>query len=119
MHFLGNLIWFIFGGWALALSWLVVGLLWCVTIIGIPVGVQCLKMAQLVVWPFGKSVKVSSGSMSLIVNILWWFFGGLELALASVVMGVVFCITIIGIPIGKQHFKLAHLALFPVGAKVV
>lgn len=119
MSFLGNIIWFLFGGLIGAISWFLVGILWCCTIIGIPVGIQCFKIAGLSLWPFGKRVEHSDKVSSLLINILWIFISGIELAIAHVVVGLLFCITIVGIPFGKQHFKLASLALMPFGAEVV
>ena len=119
MSILGNLIWFILGGFLSGLSWLVCGLLWCVTIVGIPVGVQCFKFAKLSCCPFGKEVVWSSGAVSLIVNILWIVLSGVPLAIEHLGIGLIFCITIVGIPFGLQHFKLAKLALMPFGAEVV
>lgn len=118
MGCLGNLLWFIFGGFALGFSWLLVGLLWCITIIGIPIGVQCFKLAGLAFFPFGKEVVYGGGAASFISNILWLIFGGLALALEAVAIGAVLCITIIGIPFGLQCFKLAKLSLMPFGANV-
>lgn len=118
MGFIGNLIWLIFGGLFSAVSWAFVGALWCITIIGIPVGVQCFKMAKISLAPFGKQIILDDGAGSLILNIIWWFFGGIELAVAHALWGAVLCITIIGIPFGKQFFKLAKLSLLPFGARV-
>jgi len=115
---LGNIIWFIFGGFEAAVLWAVVGLLWCVTVVGIPFGVQCFKAAWLVLWPFGKDVDYGGGAVSCLVNILWIIFGGAELALAHLILGCVYCITVVGIPFGLQHFKLAKLAFMPFGAKI-
>jgi len=119
MKTLGNFIWFIFGGLPLALGWALVGILWCVTIIGIPVGKQCFKMADLSLFPFKKEVRYGGGAPSLLLNILWIIFGGAELAFSALVLGALFCITIIGIPFGQQCFKIAKLALMPFGAEVV
>jgi len=119
MSCLGNLLWFLLGGIWQGLGWVIAGLGWCVTIIGIPVGVQCFKFAQLSFFPFGKEVIYGGGGVSLILNILWLIFGGLPLACVSVVNGLILCITIIGIPFGKQCFKLAKLALMPFGASIV
>lgn len=118
MSIIGNVIWFVFGGFILGLSWLIVGFLWCVTIVGIPVGMQCFKLASLAFLPFGREVEFGGGAVSLLLNILWLIFGGFELAVASAVLGLLFCITIVGIPFGVQHFKLAKLALFPFGASI-
>lgn len=119
MNFLGNLIWLIFGGLTGAISWFLAGCLWCVTIIGIPVGLQCFKIAGLSLWPFGKQVVYSNSSMSLLVNIIWLIVSGLPLAIGHFLSGLLLCITIIGIPFGRQSFKLAQLALMPFGARVV
>ena len=119
MSCLGNAIWFIFGGLLMGLSWILWGVLWCITIIGIPVGKQCFKLAGLAFMPFGKNVQYGGGAGSILLNILWIIFGGLALAAEAALIGLIFCITIIGIPFGKQFFKLAKLSLMPFGAKVV
>lgn len=119
LRFLGNLLWFILCGFWQGLGWLIAGLIWCITLIGIPVGVQCFKFAKLSFFPFGKEIVYGGGGISLILNILWLVFGGLPLAIVSVVNGVLLCITIIGIPFGQQCFKLARLALMPFGATIV
>ncbi|MBO1264796.1 YccF domain-containing protein [Proteiniclasticum sp. SCR006] len=120
MSILGNLIWFLLGGFIPALLWFFFGLLWSITIIGIPVGVQCFKMASLQLFPFGKDVSYSSmGAGSLLINIIWIVVGGIELAVANVLIGLFFCMTIIGIPFGLQNFKMAKLSLMPFGAKII
>lgn len=120
MSILGNLIWFMLGGFIPAILWFFFGLLWSITIIGIPVGVQCFKMASLQLFPFGKDVSYSSmGAGSLLVNIIWIVVGGIELAVANVLIGILFCMTIIGIPFGLQSFKMAKLSLMPFGAKII
>ena len=118
MGCLGNLLWFIFGGLLGGLSWCLAGCLWCITIVGIPVGVQCFKLASLCFFPFGKEVQYGGGAGSLILNIIWLIVSGIPLAVESAVMGCILCITIIGIPFGLQHFKIAKLALMPFGAAV-
>ncbi len=118
MGCLGNLLWLIFGGLVSALSWAVAGCLWCITIIGIPVGMQCFKFASLSLCPFGKEVRYGGGAVSLILNIIWLIVSGIPLALEHAVMGCLLCVTIIGIPFGMQHFKLAKLALMPFGSDV-
>ena len=118
MSFLGNLVWILFGGLILSAAYLLLGIIYCITIVGIPVGVQLFKMASLALWPFGREVRDREGSMgcwSLGLNILWIVFGGIEMALSHAVIGLMFCITIVGIPFGLQHFKLALLALTPFG----
>ena len=119
VNFLGNVIWFIFGGLTGAIGWFLAGCLWSITIIGIPIGMQCFKIAGLSLWPFGKEVVYDGGGMSLIVNIIWLIISGLPLALGLLMSGLLLCITIIGIPFGMQSFKLAQLALMPFGARVV
>ena len=118
MSILGNIIWLVFGGLLSALGWCVAGLIWCVTLIGIPWGIQCFKFAKLSLAPFGKTVKPGGGAPSLLANIVWLLFSGLALAISHAVCGLLFCLTIVGIPFGKQHFKLAALALTPFGARV-
>lgn len=119
MNLLGNIIWLVFGGLAGAISWFIAGCIWSITIIGIPVGLQCFKIAGLSLWPFGKQVVYGTSSMSFIVNIIWLLVSGWVLALGHLVSGILLCLTIIGIPFGKQSFKLAQLALMPFGARVV
>ncbi|WP_368293012.1 YccF domain-containing protein [Dehalobacter sp. TBBPA1] len=120
MNFIGNLIWLIFGGIIGAILWFVAGLVLCVTIVGIPFGLQCFKISLLVLWPFGKEVILGGfGVGGLLLNILWLVFLGWELAVHHLIIGLVFCITIVGIPFGLQHFKFAQLALIPFGAKIV
>lgn len=119
MKFIGNLLWIILCGLWLFLGWMLTGLLWCITIVGIPFGVQCFKIAGLVFAPFGKRVEYGGGAVSMLVNVLWLIFGGLALAVSSALIGLVLCITIIGIPFGKQCFKLSKLTLMPFGASVV
>lgn len=118
MGCLGNILWFIFGGFVSGLSWLAAGLLWCITIIGIPIGVQCFKFASLSFFPFGKEVEYGGGTVSLLVNIIWLLVTGIPLALEQALLGCLLCITVIGIPFGLQEFKLAKLALMPFGSKV-
>ena len=118
MGCLGNILWFICGGLVSGLSWLVFGCLWCITIVGIPIGTQCFKFAGLSFFPFGKEVDYGGGVGSLLVNIIWIIVTGLPLALEHAVFGAIMCITIEGIPFGLQHFKLAKLALMPFGARV-
>ena len=119
MGCLGNVLWFIFGGFLSGLSWLLAGILWCVTIVGIPVGMQCFKFASLSFFPFGKEIRYGGGAGFLLLNILWLVLSGLPLALESAVLGCLLCVTIVGIPFGLQHFKIAKLALMPFGAEII
>lgn len=118
MTFLGNVLWIIFGGLESCLSWLLAGLLCCLTIVGIPFGMQCFKIAQLSLFPFGKEVIRNGGAVSFLANLLWLIFG-IPLALFHLIWGVLLCITIIGIPFGLQFFKLAGLSLCPFGAEIL
>lgn len=119
MRFLGNLLWCLFGGLFSALSWTVAGLFWCITIVGIPVGVQCFKFANLSLFPFGKEILYAGGAPSFLFNLLWLLLSGLPLAISHAIWGCVLCLTIVGIPFGLQFFKIARLALFPFGSRVV
>ena len=87
MGCLGNILWFIFGGFFSGLSWAAAGLLWCITIIGIPVGVQCFKFAALSFFPFGKEIRYGGGAGSFLLNLIWLLVSGLPLAVGSAVMG--------------------------------
>lgn len=118
MRILGNIIWLILGGFALSLSWALVGLILCLSIIGIPLGLQALKMARLTLTPFGMSVTYGSGLGSVLLNILWILLVGWWLALGYIVAGLANLITIIGIPFGIQSFKMAQLALMPFGSRI-
>ncbi len=118
MRILGNIIWIICGGLISTIGWLSAGILWCVTIIGIPVGLQCFKLAGLAFDPFGKEVTYEGGAVSFLLNVIWFFISGIEIAILNAALGLILCITIIGIPFGKQFFKFAGLALRPFGAKV-
>lgn len=122
MKFLGNIIWVIFGGLAIALEYFISSIALIVTIIGIPFGIQTLKLGMLALWPFGSTVREkpqAGGCLNLAMNIIWIFIGGIWIALSHVLFGILFFITIIGIPFGRQHFKLAALALTPFGKEVV
>ncbi len=114
----GNLLWALCGGLLSALGWVIAGLLWCLTIAGIPIGVQCFKFARLSFLPFGKEVVYEGGAVSFLVNVIWFLVSGIELALMNFFLGLVMCVTVVGIPFGKQFFKIAKLALAPFGAQV-
>ena len=119
MGCLGNLIWFLCGGFLQGISWGFAGIFWCITIVGIPIGRQCFKFAGLALCPFGKEVIPGGGVVSLLANIFWLIFSGLPLALEAALNGLVLCVTIVGIPFGLQCFKMAKLALCPFGATVI
>ncbi|MFT6355615.1 MAG: uncharacterized membrane protein YccF (DUF307 family) [Cryomorphaceae bacterium] len=122
MKIIGNIIWLIFGGLITALEYLISSVLMMITIVGIPFGIQTLKLAGLALWPFGKKVVTherSNGCLYIIFNVIWILVGGIWISLTHVLFGVLLFITIIGIPFAKQHFKLASLALTPFGKDVV
>lgn len=119
MNFIGNVVWFVFGGLIAALLWVLAGLLVCLTIVGIPFGLQCFKIAEFILWPFGRYVVIGEfGVAGLIGNVLWILLLGWELCITHLFFALILCITIIGIPFGLQHFKLAQLAILPFGAKI-
>jgi uncharacterized membrane protein YccF (DUF307 family) len=119
MSVLGNILWIVLGGGIfLFFEYLLGGVILCVTIIGIPFGVQSIKLSMLALLPFGKTVvhtKSSQGLLSTILNVVWIIVAGIWIALTHVIFGVLCAITIIGIPFAKQHFKLASFALTPFG----
>ena len=117
LRLLSNLLWFLLGGLILALVWAIVGLLLCITVVGIPFGVQCFKLARLSLAPYGKKVDLNVAKHPL-ANVIWAVFGGWEMALIYFACGILNCITVIGIPRGVQCFKFLKLALFPFGAKI-
>ena len=119
MSLLGNILWIILGGWLSALGWLIAGLLWCITVVGIPVGVQCFKLASLSLDPFGREVVYDGGAGSFLLNIVWFLVSGMELALGNLILGCLLCITVVGMPFGMQFFKIAKLSLAPFGARIV
>ncbi len=119
MRTIGNILWVIFGGAVLALLWFIVGLLCFISIIGIPVGIQCMKFAALILWPFGRRIEFNGGVGSFVLNFIWIILFGWELAGAALILGLIWCVTIVGIPFGLQFIKFAQLAIMPFGAKIV
>ncbi|HOO95983.1 MAG TPA: YccF domain-containing protein [Proteiniphilum sp.] len=122
MKTLGNIIWVLFGGIFIAIEYLLGSVALMITIIGIPFGLQSLKLAEVALWPFGKKVKQresASGCLSLLMNVIWFFVGGIPIILTHLLFGILFYITIIGIPFGNQHFKLMKLAFTPFGKEIV
>jgi len=119
---IGNLLWLVLAGIWLSIGYLVAGVICCITIIGIPFGVQSFKLAGYALWPFGRVVvrrPDANDGVSVIANVIWLVFGGIWLALGHVVAGLLLCITIIGIPFGVASFKMAGLALVPFGKEIV
>lgn len=122
MNLVMNILWLLLGGIFTAVEYVVCSLGMMITIIGIPFGLQTLKLSLLALCPFGKEVRTESqsgGCLSLIMNILWILLGGIWISLSHLAFGIVLCITVIGIPFGMQHFKLAALALTPFGKQIV
>lgn len=122
MNILMNILWMLLGGIITSIGYLVASLGLMITIIGIPFGLQTLKLSLLALCPFGKEVHTTpeaGGCLNIIMNILWLLFGGIETCLAHLVFGLFLCLTIVGIPFGKQHLKLAAIALTPFGKHIV
>lgn len=122
MKTLGNIIWLLLGGLVCAIEYFVASIALLVTIIGIPFGIQTIKLGILALWPFGAEIKIipgNPGCVSTIMNILWFLIGGIWICLTHLLFGILLAVTIIGIPFAKQHFKLASLALTPFGREVV
>ena len=119
MRTIGNIIWIVFGGLVTAIGWVLVGCVFYITIVGIPLGRISFRMASLTLAPFGKQIEYGGGAPSIIANVFWLILAGLPAAIAYVLIGCVYCITIIGAPFGLQLFKMAKLSLMPFGASVV
>lgn len=115
MKTLGNILWFLLTGLWAGLALYVSGIILCITLIGIPFGKQCFKMGNFVFLPFGKTVTSDFGAHPF-ANIIWILLFGWEMAVGYLVAGIIWCITIIGIPFGKQCFKLMQLSFMPFGA---
>jgi len=122
VSFIGNLLWIVLGGGILiALCYLIGGIVLCLTVVGIPFGVELFKLARLALAPFGKDVSTegsASGLLQIAMNALWWVCGGLELALVHLLCAAVLAITVVGLPFARQHLKMLRLALLPFGARV-
>ncbi len=122
MKILGNIIWLLFGGIIISIEYFIASIALMVTIIGIPFAIQTMKLGLFALWPFGGDIRTdvrSSGCLYILMNILWLLLGGLVIALSHVLIGLLLCITVIGIPFGMQHFKLAGIALSPFGRDIV
>jgi len=121
MNLLLNIFWLILGGFIVVIAYLLGGILLCVTIIGIPFGIQCFKLAGLALMPFGREVREKEppgGVLAVIMNVIWIILPGLELAVFHLVMALFFAITIIGLPLAAQHLKMTRLAILPFGFEV-
>jgi uncharacterized membrane protein YccF (DUF307 family) len=121
MKTLGNIAWFVLGGFLVALIYYLVGLVMCITIIGIPFGVQLFKLGSYALCPFGHELvngPNEPGCVSIVMNLIWILLGWWEIALVHFSFGLVLCVTIIGIPWGLQHFKMALNSIFPFGKEI-
>ena len=121
MKLLGNILWLVLGGLLIALIYMLVGLVLCITIIGIPFGIQLFKLGSYALWPFGHELvnrPGEPGCVSIVMNLIWILLGWWEIALIHLFCGLVFCITIIGIPWGIQHFRMAINSIFPFGKEI-
>ncbi len=122
MKFIGNILWLVFGGLLIAIEYFIASLVLMITIIGIPFGIQTMKLGILALWPFGSEVKetdAAGGCLYTFMNILWILTGGIWIALTHLGFGILLAITIIGIPFAKQHFKMAGLAVTPFGKQIL
>jgi len=120
MNFLGNILWLLLGGFITAVMYFAAGLVLCCTIIGIPFGIQLFKFGIFCLMPFGREVVNSqdSGCLSTVMNVAWVLLGWWEIAAAHAVFGILCCVTIVGIPFGMQHFKIAGYSLLPFGREI-
>jgi len=122
MSTIGNLLWIVLGGFLIFLFYLLGSIILMITIVGIPFGIQTLKMANLALFPFGREAvqsKRAGGCLHLIMNIIWILVAGIEIAVLHLVLAMIFAITIIGIPFAIQHLKLAYLGLVPFGMDII
>ena len=122
MSLLGNILWLILGGFFAGPGYIIGGLLLCLTIIGIPFGVQSIKLGVATMVPFGKEIVESphaNSTLTVIFNLIWLILFGWEIALTHLVSALILAVTIIGLPFAKQHIKLIPLALFPFGRDLI
>ena len=121
MNSVGNIFWLLLGGIVIAIIYYVVGLLMCITLIGIPFGVQLFKLGTYSLWPFGHELvdgPNEPGCISVFMNLIWILCGWWEIAILHLLCGLIFCISIVGIPFGLQHFKMAIGSIFPFGKEI-
>jgi uncharacterized membrane protein YccF (DUF307 family) len=118
---IGNILWFVFVGLWAAISWWITGAILVVLIVTAPFGRQCFKLANLNLWPFGRTTVIdpTAPKLGVVGQVLWVILAGWWLALGYIIGGAMLCMTVIGIPFGIQSFKLAVLSLAPFGRKVV
>jgi uncharacterized membrane protein YccF (DUF307 family) len=122
MNAIGNLLWIILGGFLIFIFYLIGSIVLMITIVGIPFGIQTLKMANLALFPFGREAvqtQRSGGCLHVIMNVIWILVAGIEIAITHLVLALLFAITIVGIPFAMQHLKMAYLGLVPFGMDIV
>lgn len=121
MRLLLNLIWLVFSGFWMFIAYLLIGVLWCITIIGIPFGIASFRIGRYALWPFGREVveRRDAGVGSAIGNVIWFVLSGIWLAIGHAVTGALLCLTIIGIPLGLGSFKMIPVSLLPLGRRIV
>ena len=124
MNLLLNILWIVLGGFLVTFFYFTGGIALCLTIVGIPWGIQCFKLGIFALFPFGSETQFRPQSdtqtmLNLILNVVWLVFGGIQAVLTHLVLGVLLCVTIIGIPFGLQHFKMVKLSIMPFGREIV
>ena len=121
MRLILNLLWLVLSGFWMALAYSVAGVLMCITIIGIPFGIQAFKLAGYALWPFGRALAPTGRhpGLSVLGNVIWFILAGWWLAIGHLLTGVALCLTIIGIPLGVASFKMAGAALVPFGREII
>ncbi|MFT6222106.1 MAG: uncharacterized membrane protein YccF (DUF307 family) [Candidatus Endobugula sp.] len=129
LRLLGNILWFVLGGFVMGLMWFLLGLLAFITIVGIPWSKACFVIGNFALWPFGKEPvnrkdiserdDLGTGALGFLGNVIWFFLAGIWLAIGHLVSAVACFVTIIGIPFGIQHIKLAVISLAPIGQTIV
>lgn len=122
MKFTGNILWLLLGGFEAAIGYFTGSVALAITIVGLPVAMQTFKIGMLCLWPFGTEVRKTSspsGCIRIPLNFIWLIFGGLWACLVHIFFGLLLCITVVGFPWGKQHFKMAVLSLAPFGKELV
>ena len=121
MRWVLNVLWLVLAGFWMFLGYMFVGVLWCITIVGIPFGIAAFRIGFFALWPFGRTIvkKPGAGVGSGIGNVFWFVLSGVWLAIGHAVTGALLCITVIGIPLGLANFKMIPISLFPLGKDIV
>lgn len=121
MRLVLNVLWLVLSGFWMCLGYWFVGVLWCITIVGIPFGIACFRIGLYALWPFGRELvrRPTAGAASTVGNVFWVILSGLWLAIGHAISGVLLCITVIGIPLGLANFKMVPVAFAPLGREIV